>query len=372
MRMKDKGGRGRGARLAALTLACAALLAPTGARCEGDAPFGYEAILSPQNPVPKIAEEARPAVVQVIGIRNRSQEVAYGSGVYVDDRGYVLTNSHVLEGADAADVKLLDGTRISAEGIYKDAATDIAMLKIAPLGGVKPVPLGDSDALAIGELAIVIGNPGTSGSVFYGTVSVGVISGLNRDDFSGTSFERSVSVIQTDAAINFGNSGGAFLNGRGELVGMPTLKIGSDWYRSYENLGFAIPINTIKPVMRSLIEYGVVRRPRIGVTVSESDGPEIAMRRYPPAGLKVDAVLPDSPAEESGVLPMDIITHVDGARVKTLLELSRELDARSEGEAVSFTVRRHFDHITGSALENPKTIEIAATLRILGDEGADG
>jgi len=365
------------AAVALLAVCVAFILANPAAQAQtGDPPgesAGYELIYSAENPVPQIAASARPAVVQVISKVNKSQEISYGSGVYVDSRGYILTNSHVVEGADAVDIQLLDGTRIPVVEFHADSGTDIAILQIAEPLDVAPVPLGNSDALVVGELAIAIGNPGVNAAVFYGTVTVGVISGLDRNDFSGTSFQRAVSVIQTDAAINYGNSGGALLNRRGELVGMPTLKIASDWFRAYEGLGFAIPINTIKPVMYSLIEYGMVRRPRLGVEVSVQDGPDTAMRRYPPAGIKIESILEGSPAEQAGIRRYDIITKVDGIRVRTLLELSGELDSHMEGDQVTLTIHRYFDEATGDRLSTPEAVEITATLRIVEEgEGTEG
>ena len=328
---------------------------------------GLGLIYSSDNPVPQIAADVRPAVVKVIAMRNRAQEVGYGSGVYVDARGYIVTNSHVVFGASAVDIQLLDGTRIPVAEFFQDEDTDLAVLKIDQPLDATPVPFGNSDELMIGELAIAIGNPGADGSTFFGTVTAGIISGLDRESFSGTSFNRSVKVIQTDAAINFGNSGGALLNRRGELIGIPTLKIASTWYSSYENLGFAIPINTVRPILNDLIEFGVVRRPRLGVEVVAQDGPDRGMRRYPPAGMKIELLLPGSPAEEAGVKRFDIITHVDGVRIRTFIELSRELDLRAAGDQVTLSISRYFDDETGEPLANAETLEIIVTLKIIED-----
>lgn len=333
---------------------------------------GYSVVYSADNPIPEIAKVVRPAVVQVINVvqswsqqgGTRSQDQAYGSGVYFDDRGYIVTNYHVVEGADLLDVKLLNGERIPAKLIGYDDGTDIAVLKVEEKIDAAPVPFGDSDQLEIGDLAIAIGNPG-SDTVLFGTVTAGIISALNRADIDAGNFTRSVNVIQTDAAINTGNSGGALLNAKGELIGIPTLKIMYDSTTVFEGLGFAIPINTVKPLISQLIDTGHVVRPRLGVTVRSFDGPDEALPKYPPAGVQVMNVEMGSPADKAGLKMYDIITAINNLRVKTIDELTGEVDKHKAGETMALDVYRAYDAQTGELLKSAQPLTVNVRLEML-------
>ena len=321
------------------------------AESEGGA-VGYEAIYSSANPVPEIAANVRPAVVQVLcGSEtwySDEQIIGSGSGTYIrqaEDGGYILTNYHVVEGGSYFEIVWLDGTEMEAELVGYDNGTDIAVLKFtgdAP-AGANPVVLGDSDELQIGELAIVIGNPGAGDNVLFGTVSAGIISGLERSEISAGNFTRSVSVIQTDAAINSGNSGGALLNYRGELVGIPTLKLSSSYSSVYEGLGFCVPINTVEPLIEQIISDGKVSRPMLGISVSDFDGPDDPIRSHPPIGIMVQTVQEGSSAEEQGIQIYDVITEIDGVRVKSFTELAAEIDKHQVGDVVSIKVYRYYN-----------------------------
>lgn len=336
---------------------------------------GYEAIYTQNNPVVKIAKEVRPAVVQVINMVqtwNRgsgeveTQDQAYGSGVYIDERGYIVTNYHVIENADAVDIMLEDGTRMEAEITGYDSSTDIAVLKASKPLNATPVVMGDSDALQVGELAIAIGNPGAGTSVLTGTVTAGIISALDRSTVGAQAFARSVNVIQTDAAINSGNSGGALLNGKGELIGIPTLKISVGYGVVYEGLGFAIPVNTVKPIVEQLIEKGKVVRPRLGVGIQgDWEGPEEALRGYPPAGVLIGLVEENSPAQKAGIKQYDIITHIDGVRVKTYVALTAELDKHQAGDVVKVGIYRPTVGSDGSIRGMGETLEMDVELSLL-------
>ena len=324
-----------------------------------DATVGYDAVYSSDNPVPEIAANVRPSVVQVITSaatwdqRTRevsTEEIGYGSGTYfrtleVGEGGYILTNNHVVDEGETYQIQWLDGTIMDATLVGADEGTDIAVLQFnepAPEGAT-PVPLGDSDALQIGELAIVIGNPGDSEEVLFGTVTAGIISGLEREGVSAQgSFNRPVSTIQVDAAINTGNSGGALLNAQGELVGIPTLKMTASYTTIYEGLGFCIPINTAKDIIDQLIENGEVVRPRLGVTVVAQDGPDEPMRNYPPAGVRIENVEEGSPADEAGLQAYDIITEINGVRVYTNDELIAQIDQYAAGDTVELTICRYY------------------------------
>ena len=324
-----------------------------------DATVGYDAVYSADNPVPEIAANVRPSVVQVITSaatwdqRTRevsTEEIGYGSGTYFraldeGEGGYILTNNHVVDEGETYQIEWLDGTIMDATLVGADEGTDIAVLQFnepAPEGAT-PVPLGDSDALQIGELAIVIGNPGDSEEVLFGTVTAGIISGLEREGVSAQgSFNRPVSTIQVDAAINTGNSGGALLNAQGELVGIPTLKMTASYTTIYEGLGFCIPINTAKDIIEQLIENGEVVRPRLGVTVVAQDGPDEPMRNFPPAGVRIENVEEGTPADEAGLQRYDIITEINGVRVYTNDDLIAQIDQYAAGDTVELTICRYY------------------------------
>ena len=341
---------------------------------------GYDAVYSSDNPVPEIAANVRPNVVQVIvsaeqwsGVTRStsSQEIGYGSGTYIreaedGDGGYILTNYHVVEDGETVHILWLDGTEMETEIVGVDSGTDIAVLRFhgdAPDGST-PVPMGDSDALQIGELAIVIGNPGSGESVLYGTVTAGIISGLERDEISAGNFSRSVSVIQTDAAINEGNSGGALLNSSGELVGIPTLKMSYSSSSVYEGLGFCVPINTVKDLITEIIETGKVTRPMLGVGVADFDGPDEPLKNYPPIGVIVKQVVSGSSAEEEGVKVYDIITEIDGVRIKSYSELMAEVDKHEVGDVVEIKVYRYYDE-NGNSLSQYEEHTFSIELRAL-------
>ncbi len=366
----------RGAQVLAVALAialCAGIALSELAAAQVAETVPYSAIYSQDNPIPEIAKNVRPAVVQVISILENwtvqdgvsSMEQGYGSGVYIDKRGYIVTNNHVIEDADHVEIETLDGRRIQCEIVGRDSGTDIAVIKAMEKLDANPVPMGDSDALAIGELAIAIGNPGDSVGVLFGTVTAGIISALDRSDVNANNFTRKVNVIQTDAAINTGNSGGALLNAKGELIGIPTLKIMSDLSTVYEGLGFAVPINTAKPVIEQLIANGKVTRPRIGVQVATFEGPNEPLKNYPPAGVQVMVVEPGGPADKAGLMLYDIITKIEGIRVKASAELIDVIDQHGAGDVVKIEVYRCYNPVDGTLLRNPEMLELQMTLALL-------
>ena len=346
-----------------------------------DATVGYEAVYSSDNPVPEIAANVRPSVVQVITSaatwdqRTRevsTEEIGYGSGTNFraldeGEGGYILTNNHVVDEGETYEIQWLDGTIMDATLVGADDGTDIAVLQFnepAPEGAT-PVPLGDSDALQIGELAIVIGNPGSGEEVLFGTVTAGIISGLEREGVSAQgSFNRPVSTIQVDAAINTGNSGGALLNAQGELVGIPTLKMTASYTTIYEGLGFCIPINTAKDIIEQLIENGEVVRPRLGVTVVAQDGPDEPMRNFPPAGVRIENVEEGTPADEAGLQRYDIITEINGVRVYTNDDLIGQIDQYSEGDTVELTICRYYSE-SGTPLAQYEVFTAEVELKII-------
>ena len=335
----------------------------------------YDIVYSSSNPIPEIAARVRPSIVQLttkaeswdpISRVAEVNEVGGGSACYIREIGqgegvYMLTNYHVVKDGDAFTALWLDGTETELELVGYDDGSDIAILKFtgeAP-GGAQPIPLGDSDQLQIGELAIIIGNPGTYTEVFFGSVTAGIISGLEREGVNADNFSHSITTIQTDAPINGGNSGGALLNAEGEMVGIPTLK----YMTIYEGLTFCIPISVVKGYIDQIIDNGSVVRPRMGVTVVTLDGPDEPMRRYPPAGAQVYSVEPNTPADKAGLQEKDVITEANGARIKSSLDMVTAVDKCKEGEPMELTVYRYnYDldgNVSGGYEELHLTLELA-------------
>ena len=338
---------------------------------------GYEIVYSSLNPIPEIAERIRPAVVEVESYseswdavtRISSEELlGSGSGCYIraDEGGrggFILTNYHIVEEGEVYSIRWLSGDEMDATLVGYDDGTDIAVLHFsAPAPeGVQTIPMGDSDALRIGELAICIGNPGSSVDSLPGSVTAGIISGLGREGINADNFTRSISVIQTDAAINTGNSGGAMLNARGELVGIPTLKLMYSFDVVFEGLGFCIPINTVRDFIDQIIDTGSVIRPRLGITVADIDGPDEPMRKYPPIGAQVYTVEEGGPSAKAGLQVGDVITEINGVRIRSYMELLRELDKCQAGDKVVLKVFRYYDlsgELTGSYTEHDFTVKL--------------
>ncbi|PKM79370.1 MAG: peptidase S1, partial [Firmicutes bacterium HGW-Firmicutes-13] len=272
--------------------------------------------------VVRAAQQAAPSVV---GITNMAmiydffkgysslQERASGSGVIIDSNGFIVTNYHVIQDASELMVTLETGEELSAEVVGADSGTDLAVIKINKTG-LPAARFGDSDGLQVGELAVAIGNP--LGLAFKQSVTVGVISALDRSIKIG---EQTFSFIQTDAAINDGNSGGPLINAVGEVIGINTAKIKIS---GVEGMGFAIPSNTVKKIVQDLIEYGKIIRPWMGVIVSELD--ENIVRRYNLSvnyGILVDDVVPGGPAAEAGIGPGDVIVEIAGQKINSFNRL---------------------------------------------------
>ncbi len=280
--------------------------------------------------------------MQIVNGRIENNTAFVGSGVVISDDGYVLTNHHVIEGA--VNVYVISGDQeIAAEVVESDEATDVAVLKAEGLDA--PVAkIGDSNALSVGDWALVVGNP--LGEEYANTLTVGVISGLNREVSSRTSDGRqtTTTMIQTNAAINSGNSGGGLFNINGELVGITSMKLSNNGYlgtAAIEGIGFAIPVNTVADVASDLITYGEVQTPRLGVTVQEilSDYDEPTEDSLP-RGLLVINVEADSPASEAGIQPYDVIVRADGERIESVDDLSSILQSHEIGEFIEVTVYR--------------------------------
>jgi serine protease Do len=262
-----------------------------------------------------------------------------GSGVIISADGYVVTNNHVIAGADEISVVLAGGEEVDAKLIGADAQTDLAVLKIEKTG-LAVIPFGNSDNTQVGETVLAIGNP--LGTELAGTVTAGIISAKNRQiTIDGYTY----TLMQTDAAINPGNSGGALVNMKGELIGINSLKstsAGTDSYGnsiSAEGIGFAIPINTAKPIIEQLIREGGIKRPVLGISPYEITADQAEFYRTP-EGVGIVDVTENGPAMKAGLQAGDIITEFDGKEVKTLADVRNVLNEHEIGDTVKMKVYR--------------------------------
>jgi serine protease DegS len=241
-----------------------------------------------------------------LGKPRREVQTSLGSGVIISSRGFVLTNNHVIDGADEIQVLLSDGRSASAMVVGVDPDTDLAVLRIA-LGNLPSMVIGNSKDLRVGDVALAIGNPFGVGQ----TVTLGIISATGRDHLGINTYE---DFIQTDAAINPGNSGGALINARGELVGINS----AIYSRSggSQGIGFAIPVNLAKNVMKQIIEQGHVVRGWLGIEAQDLTS-QLAetFGMTSTAGVLIAGVLRDGPADAAGILPGDVVTSIDGTPV---------------------------------------------------------
>ncbi|MBT8080059.1 MAG: DegQ family serine endoprotease [Gammaproteobacteria bacterium] len=256
-----------------------------------------------------------------------SREVASaGSGVIVDaENGYILTNHHVVADADRIQISLYNETTLDAEVVGSDAATDIALIKVEPENLVE-LPIGDSDTVEVGDFVIAIGNPFGLGH----TVTSGIVSALGRTGISNNGLE---DFIQTDASINPGNSGGALVNMRGELVGINSAIIS----RTGGNvgIGFAVPSEIARSIMRQILDFGEVRRGLLGVQIQSIDTEAArALGAEVESGALITLITPNSAAEKAGLQVDDIITRVNDKRIDTSRELATAIGLRGSGEEV--------------------------------------
>jgi serine protease Do len=268
-----------------------------------------------------------------------------GSGVIIDHSGIVLTNNHVVEGADEVIVHLADGREFKGEDIKTDEHTDLAVIRIHGAGTLPAATLGDSDKLKIGDWVMAIGNP----FELEQTVSAGIISGLGRE----LSSARRAKFLQTDAAINPGNSGGPLINLEGEVIGINTAIATNNG--AYQGVGFAIPVNLAKWVTGQLIKQGTVQRAYLGVQLNELN-PDLADRLggHRGEGVLVAEVFPNTPAAEAGFQPGDIIVKFDGQKVKDRSELQMMVERVSVNSRKEVEVLRngksHVLHVTAKAM----------------------
>ena len=277
-----------------------------------------------------IYRENIPSIVSVRAVGEPGY--SWGTGVVMTEDGYIITNAHVIAGYARAEVAFQDGTVHEALLVGKDTPSDLAVLKI-DCRGLVPAEFGDSEALEVGDTVLAIGNP--LGEELWGTMTDGIISAINRDvNVDGYT----MSLLQTTAALNQGNSGGALINEYGQVVGITNLKMGAD-NSLVEGLGFAIPTSTVKAVVDQLIAHGAVTgRPAMGITVttiSQARAEALGI----PAGARVESVEPEGPA--FGVLqPGDVITQANGETVNTSDDLLAVKERLTAGEALDLTLWR--------------------------------
>ncbi|HWI55166.1 MAG TPA: trypsin-like peptidase domain-containing protein [Desulfobacteria bacterium] len=291
------------------------------------------------SPVIEIAEKVGPTVV---GISNRinvdasffhqNVEKGSGSGVIYSADGYIVTNNHVIQGTESIIVTLPDGKKIPGKIVGADERTDLAVIKIDEKG-LKAANFGDSDKIRVGELAVAIGNP--LGEQFASTVTAGVISALNRTvDIEEQRFR----LLQTDAAISPGNSGGALVNARGQVIGINSVKIVDV---DVEGLNFAIPANTVKPIVDSIIKNGRVIRPWLGILGGDVSPSVVQQYKLSTnKGVFISEVPANSPAAKAGIKKGDVIVSFGGQTLKDFGDLRSRIDKHKIGDKIEIVAIR--------------------------------
>lgn len=286
-----------------------------------------------------VVEQLAPSVVSIRVVaktrRGGSGEGA-GSGFVVAPDGFVVTNHHVIENANGATVVFTDGRELAARVVGSDPATDLALLRVAE-GGLTPVVIGRSESLRVGQLVVAIGNP----LGFQSTVSAGVVSALGRN-LRGQSGRLIENVIQTDVALNPGNSGGPLVDSRGRVVGVNTAMI-----RMAQGLCFAIPSSTMEWVVGELVTRGRVRRAIIGVVAQTRPVNRRVQRGFDlaaPTAVEIVSIVADGPAAKAGLRERDIIVSIAGVGISSIDELQRLLGRWTPGSALKVTVLRHGGH----------------------------
>lgn len=308
------------------------------AQSSDDSAFSMEIRKKPENSdggfvvkdVSDVVQKVRPSVVGVIteSFQTYSTSSA-GSGIILSEDGYIVTNNHVVERGDSIAVTLDDGETYAAELIGTDVKSDIAVLKI-DAQNLPAAEFGDSSQVEVGEAAIAIGNP----LGLNGTVTAGIISAVDREIQVGSS---NMVLLQTDASINPGNSGGALLNEYGQVIGVNSAKISSE---DSEGLGFAIPSNTVGPIVEELIDKGYVSgRPLTGISGRNVSALTAAFYNIP-QGILVDQVAPESDAAAKGLTAGDVIIGVDDIRVENISDACTLRDEHKAGDTMKLTFYR--------------------------------
>ncbi len=277
-----------------------------------------------------------------------------GSGVIIRPDGYIVTNNHVVANASKVEVTLNNNRTFEATVVGTDPATDVALIKI-DAEGLPTVEFGDSDALRLGEWVLAIGSP--MGEQLRGTITAGIVSAKGRSMPTEGEFKIE-SFIQTDAAVNPGNSGGALVNKKGELVGINTAIMSQNG--SYVGYSFAVPVNIVKKIVGDIIDFGSVKRAKLGVSMSNVTD-EIAkeLKLSSTKGVYIHETLKGSAAEKAGIKKGDIITNIDGTEIATASALQEKVNSYHPGDKATFTILRE---------GNVKTVEV----ELQGDAEATG
>jgi len=291
--------------------------------------------------------------------------VGFGSGVIISNDGYIVTNNHVIENADQIYVTLNDNREFKAEKVGTDPSTDLALLKID--GEELPfITWGDSDGLKVGEWVLAVGNPFNLTS----TVTAGIVSAKGRNLRIIQDNYRIESFIQTDAALNRGNSGGALVNTRGELVGINTAILSPSG--GYAGNSFAVPVTIVKKVVTDLKEYGKVQRAILGVTILDVTA-ELAKEKDLDmlTGVYVDGLREGGAADDAGIKQGDVITHINDVEVATSAELQEQISRYRPGDKVSVSVNsngkeKHFKVTLRNMYGDVKIVEAGETIEVLG------
>ncbi|MBB5324943.1 serine protease Do [Anoxybacillus tepidamans] len=318
---------------------------------------------STSNNMVQAIDQVAEAVVGVINIQKQTdmfsnvsqeQEAGTGSGVIFKKDGnvaYIVTNNHVIEGADKVEVSFAKGERVKATVVGADPLTDLAVLKMDGQHVQKVASFGDSSSLRIGEQVAAIGNP--LGLDLSRTVTEGIVSGKRTISVSTSAGEWELNVIQTDAAINPGNSGGALINSAGQVVGINSLKISQE---GVEGLGFAIPSQDVKPIIEQLMQYGKVKRPYLGVGLQDlSEIPaqvrfeQLGLPENVTKGVVITAVEPSSPASRAGLQAKDVIVAINRTNIDSVSALRKYLYTKTKiGENIQMQILRNGKSMTVS------------------------
>ncbi|MFR1850020.1 MAG: S1C family serine protease [Clostridium sp.] len=295
-----------------------------------------------------VSEKAKPSVVGITTTTLSSdntfsmptESTGVGTGIIVDSNGYILTNSHVISDGQAKTVNVLfsDGSTIDGEVYWYDSQLDLAIVKVNKTG-LTAAELGDSDKVQIGDISVAIGNP--YGLDLAGTVTQGIISGLDRT--ISTSETTMTGLIQTDASINSGNSGGPLLNSSGQVIGINTAKASEG-----EGLGFAIPINTAKPIIESIIQKGSYEKVTLGIKGTDASkyAQYSKQQLSTDEGVYVAEVVSGSAAESAGIKSGDIITKIDSTNLSVMSDLTKNLYNYTKGDSATLTINRDGKEMT--------------------------
>ena len=281
--------------------------------------------------LPEIYRKVIPSVVSVTA--DTQSGTSSGTGIIMSEDGYIITNCHVISGGESITVLLTSGEELAATLVGADETSDLAVLKVGAQG-LTPAEFGDSDSAEVGQSVVAIGDP--LGTELRGTMTDGIVCGIQRDVQVG---DRTMTLMQTNAALNAGNSGGPLVNLSGQVIGINTMKLRS-YYTSVEGIGFAIPISAAQPIIDELVEKGYVSgRPAFGFTV-ETLSAQMRLFYKLPGVLYIRSVSEGSDAAAQGISPGDVIVSVDGERVSSLDEFNTAKNRHTAGDTVALTVFR--------------------------------